>query len=175
MNWDWKKAMGVGDGPQGTTATACTASRHGSGDKKQKVQTSGSERSPSIVWRPGGPGGAGLYGGAVPMIEDPERDCIFCRGRGTLANGSICPVCNGRVKVQVQPPAVRCAFCDGQGQMPPRSHLTCWVCNGKGFVPVTPPVQTCPDCQGRGKRPCESLYCSRCRGVGVVPASASGS
>ena len=65
-------------------------------------------------------------------------------------------------------PRCRCAFCEGQGQMPPRSNLTCWVCKGKGLVPVTPPVQTCPDCQGRGKRPCESLYCPRCRGVGVV-------
>ena len=173
VNWDWKKAMGAGDGPQGTSASAYTASKHGCGEKKQKVQTSGTERVPSIAWRPGSAGGARLYGGDVPMIEDFEQDCIFCHGRGTLASGSICPVCNGRPKMHVQPPAVRCAFCDGQGQMPPRSNLTCWVCNGKGFVPVTPPVQTCPDCQGRGRRPCESLYCQRCRGVGVVPAGRS--
>ena len=113
-------------------------------------------------------GNFGQPGGGIDLISDGERECPFCHGRGEIAAASICPVCNGRKNIYVKAPAVTCAFCGGQGQMPPRSNLTCWVCKGRGIVSVTPPVETCPDCQGRGKRPCESLYCPRCRGVGVV-------
>ena len=101
-------------------------------------------------------------------MQESDHQCVFCHGRGLLAAASICPVCNSTGKVHVEAPAVRCAFCGGKGQMPPRSNLTCWVCKGKGLVAVDPPVKTCPDCRGKGKKPCESLYCPRCKGTGVV-------
>jgi hypothetical protein len=181
MSWDWKKAIGVG-GDSGVPATmhgggvplpgaalaGSPGARRSPAGKKEQARPPGTERMPSIVWRPAGLG-YGLPGSGVELVDDCDHECPFCRGRGEVASGSICPVCIGRKMVHVEPPSVRCAFCGGQGQMPPRSNLTCWVCKGKGLVAVTPPVQTCPDCQGRGKRPCESLYCPRCRGVGVVP------
>jgi len=168
MSWDWKKAIGVGGDGLGATLAGGSGARRSPAGKKEQARPPGTERVPSIAWRTGGLG-YGLPGSGVELVDDCDHECPFCRGRGEVANGSICPVCNGRKMVHVAPPSVRCAFCGGQGQMPPRSNLTCWVCKGKGLVPVMPPVQTCPDCRGRGKRPCESLYCPRCRGVGVVP------
>jgi DnaJ-class molecular chaperone len=143
-----------------------------SGRKRQQEGPNANMRPSSIVWRTTGLGNARWAGSLhTQVLEDREYGCPFCRGRGEVASGSICPVCSGGGKVQVEPPAVKCAFCNGQGQVPPRSNLTCWVCKGRGLVSVTPPVQTCPDCQGRGRKPCESLYCPRCRGVGVVAYS----
>ena len=168
MSWDWKKAIGVGGDCPRTALAGGPGTRRSPVGKKEQARPPGTQRMASIAWRTAGPG-YGLPGSGVELVDDCDHECPFCRGRGVVASGSICPVCNGRKIVHVEPPSVRCAFCGGQGQMPPRSNLTCWVCKGKGLVPVTPPIQTCPDCQGRGKRPCESLYCSRCRGVGVVP------
>ena len=150
MSWDWKKALSVGDGPVASAGPART------------------DRSPSITWRSGLVGLATFGGDSVTLVAEADHDCPFCRGRGALAAASVCPVCNGKGKLHVTPPSVECAYCGGHGQMPPRSNMTCWVCKGKGLVTVWPPVQVCPDCQGRGKKPCESLYCPRCRGVGVV-------
>jgi len=179
MSWDWRKALQVVE-PSAAAATATGAASAGkvtSAGKRQQEGPNANMRPSSIVWRTTG---LGHFGGSGSLrgqlLEDREYDCPFCHGRGKVASASICPVCNGDKKVQVEPPAVKCAFCNGQGQVPARSNLTCWVCKGKGVVSVEPNVQTCPDCQGRGKRPCESLYCPRCRGVGVAaspPSSAA--
>ena len=167
MSWDWKKANGVGGDGTGAALAGGSEARRTPAGRKEFALPSGMQRVASIAWRTAGLGW-GLPGG-VDLVDDGDHECPFCRGRGEVASGSLCPVCNGRKTLHVEPPAVRCAFCGGQGQMPPRSNLTCWVCKGKGLIPVTPPVQTCPDCQGRGKKPCETLYCPRCKGVGVVP------
>jgi Zn finger protein HypA/HybF involved in hydrogenase expression len=168
MSWDWKKAIGVKDLPQGAILTAGPGARRSRAGVKDPAPPPGAGRAPSIAWRTGA-AGYGLPGSSVVLVEDCDHPCPFCHGRGRFASGSICPVCNDRKTVHVEPPSVRCAFCGGQGQMPPHSNLSCWVCKGKGLISVAPPVQTCPDCQGRGKKPGQSLYCPRCRGVGVVP------
>jgi len=167
MSWDWKKAIGVGTDSAATAISTAGGKRKTSDGKKGQVRQPGMQRTASIAWRTTG-WGSGLLCGDVELNDDCEHECPFCRGRGEVASGSICPVCNGRKTVQVEPPSVRCAFCGGQGQKPLRSNLSCWVCKGKGFITVRPPVQVCPDCQGKGKRPCESLYCPRCHGVGVI-------
>lgn len=167
MSWDWRKALQVVE-PSAAAAAVAGAASAGKG---QQEGPTANMRPSSIVWRTTGLGNLRSSGSLEgQLLAEKEYDCPFCRGRGEVASGSICPVCNGGKKVQVEPPAVKCAFCNGQGQVPARSNLSCWVCNGKGVVSVTPPVQTCPDCHGRGKKPCESLYCPRCRGVGVVTA-----
>ncbi len=168
MGWDWKKAFGTGGAGPGRALAGGSGAGRSSGGGKEQARPFGTERVPSIAWRTGSLD-YGLPGAGVELVEDREQECPFCRGRGELAGGGLCPVCNGRKRVHVVSPSVRCAFCGGLGQMPPRSNMSCWVCKGKGLVSVAPPVQTCPDCQGRGKRPCESLYCPRCRGVGTIP------
>jgi DnaJ-class molecular chaperone len=172
MSWDWKKALGVGEGKTGAALSSGVGSGRSCGCKKGETAPQSGERVRSIAWRPAGLGGLSSASGTgcgVPLVEDRDHDCPFCRGRGELPGGSVCPICSGGKKVHVEPPSVRCAFCGGGGQMPPRSNLSCWVCKGRGLVPVTTPVQVCPDCQGRGRKPCESLYCAKCRGVGAVP------
>jgi len=179
LSWDWRKALQVVE-PSAAAATAAGAASAGKtlSDRKRRQEGPNANMRPSsIVWRTTGLGNlrsSGSFEGQ--LLAEKEYDCPFCRGRGELTGGGVCPICNGGKKVRVEPPAVKCAFCNGQGQMPPRSNMSCWVCKGRGVVSVTPPVQTCPDCHGRGKKPCESLYCSRCRGVGVVaspPSSAA--
>ena len=114
--------------------------------KRRRAGPGTNVRPGGIVWRTlGGENSRWADGLCTPVLDDREYDCPFCHGQGELANGSICPVCNDNGKVQVEPPAVKCAFCNGQGQMPPRSNLTCWVCRGRGLVSVVPPVRTCPD------------------------------
>ena len=167
MSWDWKNAIGVGPDSAATTMSAVTDGHRSPDGTKGQARPPGMQRAASIAWRTAARG-SGLPGGNIDLIDECEHECPFCRGRGTFAKGSLCPICNGRKMVHVEPPSVRCAFCGGQGQMPPRSNLSCWVCNGKGLIAVKPPVQICPDCQGKGKKPGGSLYCHRCRGVGVI-------
>ena len=169
MSWDWRKALQIVN-----TSAAATATGAASAGKAQQEGPNANMRPSSIVWRTTGLGNFGGSGSLRgQLLEDREYNCPFCHGRGKVASASICPVCHGGKKVQVEPPAVKCAFCNGQGQAPARSSLTCCVCRGKGVVSVEPNAQTCPDCHGRGKRPCESLYCPRCRGVGVVTLPSS--
>jgi RecJ-like exonuclease len=176
MSWDWRKALQIVN-TSAAAATATGAASAGKALSARKGQQEGSNtntRSGSIVWRTMGLGNFGGSGSLQgQLLEDREYDCPFCHGRGKAAGAGICPVCNGVKKVQVEPPAVKCAFCGGQGQVPARSNLTCSVCRGNGVVSVEPNVQTCPDCQGRGRKPCQSLYCTRCRGVGVVTSHPS--
>lgn len=167
MSWDWKTANGIGPDSAAGTMSAAGDKRPSPDAKKGSARTPDTRRSASIAWRTAG-WGSGLGGGNVELVDECEHKCPFCRGRGEIASGSKCPTCNGRKTVHVEPPSVRCAFCGGQGQMPPRSNLSCWVCKGKGLIPVKLPVQACPDCQGKGKMQGKSLYCPRCRGVGVT-------
>ena len=172
MTWNWQKTLGGFDHSAATAATDTgSAGKALSKPKGRRAGPGTNVRPSSIIWRTAGLGNHRWADGLCTQVLDaPEYECPFCHGRGELASGNICPVCNGDGKVHVQPPAVKCAFCNGQGQVPPRSNLTCWVCKGRGLVSVVPPIQTCPDCQGRGRKPCASLYCNRCRGVGVVLA-----
>lgn len=167
MSWDWKKAIGADDTAAGSILTKSFGANLPAA-KRVAPPSSGQGRSPIISWRSAGVTNLTGFGSSVALEDQAEHDCPFCHGCGKFAGASICPVCAGSGKIRVEPPAVRCAFCGGHGQMPPRSHMTCWVCGGRGLVSVRPPVQTCPDCQGRGRRPCQSLYCPRCRGVGVI-------
>ena len=170
MSWDWQKALRTATPSAAATAVTgvATAGPAPTG-KRPPAGTETSRRSSSIVWRTAGRDSLRSQGSdAALLLMEKQYPCAFCRGRGQLPSGGVCPICGGTGKVHVQPPAVKCAFCNGQGQMPPRSNMSCWVCQGRGIVAVTAPVQVCPQCLGRGKKRCASLYCPRCRGVGVV-------
>jgi hypothetical protein len=175
MAWNWKTALAVAADSAGTppVAAAAPAASASQGAAVMIIRPVGealadSPRSAGMVWRPRYGGRAAPAGDASGMLLHAEtRPCVFCGGRGK-AGGGLCPVCNGKGSVHVQPPAVACAFCRGRGKMPPNSNLTCWVCNGKGVVAVSPPIELCPACHAKGRRPCESLPCQRCRGVGVI-------
>lgn len=101
-------------------------------------------------------------------MRDKFYTCGFCKGEGMHPEGTKCPVCKARGWVKVNPPAVKCAFCQGHGSEKPRSLVTCLVCKGKGVVSVKEPVEICQECNGRGRKPGEGLYCGKCRGTGVV-------
>lgn len=163
MTWDWKKAMNVVDDSQAATLTGGEAAR-----REGRQGAGPAVRSAAIAWQQADSGGLSQAGGAVKLVQESDHKCAFCHGRGRLGEASVCPVCSGTGMVHVEAPAARCAFCGGKGQVPPRSNLTCWVCKGKGLVAVTLPVKACPDCHGKGKKRCESLYCPRCKGIGVV-------
>lgn len=102
------------------------------------------------------------------LLRDKFYTCGFCKGEGMKPEGTKCPVCKARGWVKVNPPAVKCAFCNGHGSEKPRSLVTCLVCKGKGVVSVKEPVEICSECNGRGRKPGEGLYCGKCRGAGVV-------
>jgi DnaJ-class molecular chaperone len=148
MSWDWKPMLHGSAGP-----TQAPLRPRGEGIVFQRASAQALSTA---------------LDASIRLIEDLQLPCAFCRGKGHLANGGICPVCSGQGKIQAHPPAVRCAFCRGAGQSPPRSGLTCGVCKGKGVVPVPGPVKTCPDCRGAGKRRTQTLYCRTCGGAGVV-------
>ena len=102
------------------------------------------------------------------LLTDTTYPCGFCSGKGKIQKGTICPVCRGTGKVSVNPPAVVCAYCKGEGEEKPRSNMTCTVCRGKGVVGVTEPVESCTYCRGTGRDPHSKLSCLKCRGKGVV-------
>jgi len=102
------------------------------------------------------------------ILRQEIYDCAFCKGAGEGPPGSKCPVCKGKGKVRVKPPAVVCAFCNGRGKDKPRTALTCSVCRGKGLVSVQEPIKTCPACGGRGRQIGSALYCMSCKGAGVI-------
>ena len=114
----------------------------------------------------------GRVGKVGQILRQQVYDCAFCKGTGIRClGGSLggkCPVCKGRLTVQVQPPAMICAYCKGSGEEIRRSTLTCSVCKGKGVVSVVEPIKICPTCRGRGKPVGVSLYCGTCKGKGVV-------
>jgi len=99
--------------------------------------------------------------------------CAFCRGEGERPAGTACPVCRRAGVAFLEPPVVTCGYCRGRGEVPRGSGMTCPVCSGRGRVSVKEPVQTCPSCRGRGRKPGATLYCARCKGLGVAPVDAS--
>ena len=101
-------------------------------------------------------------------LRQEVYDCAFCKGTGERPRGSKCPVCKGKGRVHVKPPAVVCAFCKGRGEEKPRSTITCSACRGKGIVSVKEPIKICPTCGGRGRQIGSNLYCMSCKGTGVV-------
>ena len=102
------------------------------------------------------------------ILRQEIYDCAFCKGTGERPRGSKCPVCKGKGRVHLKPPAVVCAFCKGTGEEKPRSTITCSACRGKGVVSVKEPIRICPTCSGRGKQIGSALYCIGCKGTGVV-------
>jgi len=104
-----------------------------------------------------------------------EIDCAFCKGTGTdqfglLSNISICQVCVGKGKVEVEEPAIKCVFCKGSGVYPCNARITCTVCKGKGSVSVNEKMEECPKCKGKGSATESGLPCTKCGGKGVVPS-----
>ncbi len=165
MTWDWKKAART---RAGAPATAPSRARPRKVSETPEARPADVNRAAEMVWRSPEQPGESL----PQLLYADEYECGFCRGGRDVRAGR-CPVCRGIGRLQLTPPVVRCAFCRGQGQVPPRSGLTCCVCSGRGMVPVTPPIERCPDCKGRGRQRNQSLSCARCRGTGVVTAAAA--
>jgi DnaJ-class molecular chaperone len=99
-------------------------------------------------------------------------ECAFCEGIGKdpyeiLSKLSKCPVCNGRMKVEVTKPAYPCAYCHGTGKQR-HTRLTCSACKGTGHVTVAGPTAECPECDGSGKTHGPDLSCAFCRGAGLI-------
>jgi len=173
MAWDWQETLQA-RGASSEAPTAKGSARQGKDsdtDNAGRGDASAAVRHDAgIVLRSAGAHAAAGPGKPLELLYGKEYDCAFCRGEGQSAHDTQCPVCRGSGKVSVPSPAVRCGFCRGRGQVPPRSELTCCVCRGAGVVTMSPPVDVCPDCRGRGKRRGQSLSCSRCGGVGVITA-----
>ena len=179
MAWDWEKTIGnnsnVAAISNAENQSSCHREHSGTRQEQQTDKAAGTRCDAGIILHSTEQMHAvGKPGDPPRLLYGKEYDCVFCRGTGQLPNESVCPVCRGSGKVSVSAPAVWCAFCKGRGQVPPRSTLTCCVCKGSGIVPVRPPIQLCPDCKGRGKKRGQSLYCSRCRGAGVITSPRCG-
>ena len=171
MTWDWKKTIEDTDAAAaaaGAKEPAGQPERSGASRARQAEASTRTRRDAGIVLRSVRTHTYVRPGTPPELLYAKEYDCAFCRGTGQSPNDSICPVCRGNGKVSVPAPAVRCASCHGKGRKTAGSTITCLVCRGRGVVAVTPPVEVCPDCKGRGNMRGQSLYCSRCRGAGVV-------
>ncbi len=99
--------------------------------------------------------------------------CAFCKGKGKdpfdlLSELAACQVCNGTGKIEVEEPAIRCAFCRGTGVYYD-SRITCTVCGGKGSVtaPKGEAIQ-CTECKGAGVATDSRMPCLKCKGKGIV-------
>lgn len=65
--------------------------------------------------------------------------CIRCKAKGMLADGTVCPRCQGR---KTQPEfTAPCRKCSGGGTL----ELPCKACRGTGQT-----ASPCPNCQGTG-------------------------
>ena len=99
--------------------------------------------------------------------------CSFCKGSGRdpfdlLSEFAVCQVCGGTGHVEVEEPAIKCAFCKGSG-IYHESRITCTVCGGKGMV-TAPKGETtqCTECKGTGIALDSRMPCLRCKGKGIV-------
>jgi len=104
----------------------------------------------------------------VNLLRDEWYICAFCGGAGEKPKGSVCSVCKGKKRMQLNPPVVKCASCKGRGEEKPRTNVTCTPCRGKGYVSVNEPVEVCPICNGVGRTRGSSLACVQCKGIGVI-------
>jgi len=171
MTWDWKKTLEDGDASPAAPAAKAPprpTKRPRARGARQADASPETRHDAGIVLVSTRAHTAGQPADPPELLYGKEYECAFCRGRGQWPNSSICPVCHGAGKVRVPAPAVRCVSCRGKGRKTASSSVTCVVCGGRGVVAVTPPVQVCPECNGRGKKRGQSLYCTRCRGSGVV-------
>jgi len=172
MTWNLKKTIGGSDAAAPPVEVPPPPKKRSRSRNARSTDTSAQvRRSAGIVLRPTGAGAARGQGVPPELLYAKDHKCAFCRGTGQLSDDSVCPVCRGDGRVSAPSPVVRCVFCKGHGQVPPRSTLSCGVCKGRGIVPVRPPIQLCPDCRGRGKQRGQSLYCNRCRGTGVITSA----
>jgi DnaJ-class molecular chaperone len=102
-----------------------------------------------------------------------KKKCAFCKGSGIdpfqlMSKDSVCQVCCGKGKVQINEPAIKCVYCEGTG-IYPHSRLSCTVCGGKGMVSVKKGKLTkCSDCDGTGRVFNSDLPCLTCGGKGVL-------
>ncbi len=102
-----------------------------------------------------------------------EITCAFCEGKGKdpfdlLSVLAVCQVCNGKGKVKVNDPMIKCSFCNGTGVYPRDGRVTCTVCNGKGSIHIESPVVRCSKCKGTGRTVDSGLPCVKCGGRGCV-------
>ena len=166
MSWDWKTARG------NRVTAAESAADQQTAPRGAHAACAPAGSSADMAWSPVKTNSAGGARADAPargaVIHGSNFKCAFCRGEGDKPAGTVCPVCRGSGLVSFQPPVVTCGYCNGRGEVPPRSGLTCLVCRGKGKVSVKEPVQVCPSCRGRGRKIGAALYCGACRGVGVV-------
>jgi DnaJ-class molecular chaperone len=108
-------------------------------------------------------------------MKKKEMVCGFCEGIGEdpfnlLSEYSVCQVCNGRGKLLITEPVVKCVFCKGSGVYP-GTRLTCTVCSGKGSLTgETGPVEICSACKGSSAAEDSGLPCLKCKGRGFVPS-----
>lgn len=99
--------------------------------------------------------------------------CGFCEGTGRdpfglLSELAACQVCEGTGKVQIEEPAIECAYCKGTGAYH-STRITCTVCKGKGMVTAPQGLtEQCPECKGTGTAIDSGLPCLECKGKGVV-------
>ena len=155
MDWDWK---------------AVRDNRASAADGAVDPQTAGRDSraaSPRLA-RPDVPP-------IGTLLDVTTYECAFCRGEGEKPAGTACPVCRRSGVAILEPPVVTCGYCRGRGEVPRGSSMTCPVCGGPGKVSVRGPVQICPSCRGRGRKPGATLYCARCKGLGVAPIDAGNS
>lgn len=99
--------------------------------------------------------------------------CAFCRGKGRdpfklLSELSTCQVCGGTGKVEIEEPAIKCAYCKGTGVYPHGARITCTVCNGRGMITVKGACDECLKCRGAGQEAGSGLPCIECDGRGIV-------
>lgn len=109
-----------------------------------------------------------ILGRKGEVLDKHIYKCGFCAGRGSK-KGMKCSVCSGAGTINVQPPAVVCAYCDGSGRSYINRELPCIVCRGRGVVGIpNSEVEICPTCRGRGKEKGGNLPCLLCKGIGVI-------
>jgi len=116
----------------------------------------------------------------IIIKEEPTKllvKCAFCGGTGAdpfgiMSRLSACVVCGGEKTVWIEKTeagaAIECLFCNGSGVSPTGARNPCAVCGGVGVVWVKEPSQVCPHCGGTGWEPDMSLYCTVCKGKGVI-------
>lgn len=108
--------------------------------------------------------------GKESVKKEVEITCTFCNGTGRdpfaiMSPLATCYVCNGRKKVRVASPNVRCSYCWGRGVAPVGARNACLACGGIGFIPGSSDAETCPTCRGTGEDK-SGLYCLQCHGSG---------
>jgi len=140
---------------------------------RHRQHASSNEEAGDYPWQPMRTNGdrqsaGGFFRPLREVFRRQSYECAFCGGTGEKSEGSRCPVCHSKGSVKIKPPVVKCPCCHDCGEVPRNSGVTCPVCKGKGWVSIKEPIEVCRSCNGRGRKTGEGLYCSPCRGTGVV-------